>query len=593
MPFLFTQGLAGQLFKQMALTISFSLFASIFVALTLVPMMSAHFIKDLHPKHEGKFAFMAKISNWSEAKLKFIEEEYSIGIKWALQNRKKVILIVVGATVFGLLLLIPTGMEFLPEQDEGRIAFRAQLPIGTNLTTTTEAALKIEEIVKNTVKPGEMRMIRTYAGRGEGFIAAFSGGADNVASYELMLVPLSKRSRKTYEIRKALRAALDGKVPGVTMNFNIQSGAFGGGAPITIEVYGHDFDKSAEFVKEIEAAIKDVPGLKDTTVSREDGLPEKVISINRDKASKMGLNASVIANIIKNSFAGKVATTYRYGGDEYDINVQFQASDRKTIDDIKNITVKTPLGVMVPLGNIIDITSTEGPGKIQHKKQQRVTYINCQAEGRALNAVVADVQKKIDMIVKPKNFHIVITGAFEDMKETFTDLALALILAIILVYIIMAMQFESLGSPFVVIFTIPTLAFGVMVFLFLTGTTFNVVSFMGVLMLAGIVVNNAIVLVDYTNILVARGSNVFDALIEAGRRRLRPILMTTLTTIFGLVPMALGIGEGSELTKPLARAVIGGMSSSFLFTLFFIPVVYIMFEEFKTKLRSRMKRLKV
>ncbi|MDY6970667.1 MAG: efflux RND transporter permease subunit, partial [Spirochaetota bacterium] len=284
------------------------------------------------------------------------------------------------------------------------------------------------------------------------------------------------------------------------------------------------------------------------------------------------------------------ATRYRKKGKEYDILVRLRDDDRKTLEDIENIWINTPMGKAVPLGNIIEIKSESGPVTITRKKQERVTYINCKAEGRDLNSVVNDIQSRIDKIVKPTNFYVQIAGSYQDMQESFADLALALILAIVLIYIIMASQFESFLSPFIILFTIPTIVFGVMVFLFLTGTTFNVVSFIGVLMLSGIVVNNAIVLVDYVNILRARGYDRRASLVEAGKKRLRPVMMTTFTTILGLVPMTLGLGEGAEMSMPLARSVVGGLSSAFIFTLVFIPVVYSIFDSVGNKLMIRFKK---
>ena len=310
------------------------------------------------------------------------------------------------------------------------------------------------------------------------------------------------------------------------------------------------------------------------------------MEINREKASRAGLTSIAISTAIKNNVAGKVATVYRHKGKEYDVRLRLRPEDRKNLDDIRQIKVGTPLGTTVPVGNYIEVQDAAGPTTIERERQERVTYITCKPEGRPLNAVVRDIQAKLDTIVMPSNFYVEITGAFKDMQETFRDLVLALILAVVLIYIIMASQFESLLSPFIIMFSIPTMVFGVGLFLFLTGTTFSVVAFMGMIMLSGIVVNNAIVLVDYTNILRARGVPLREAIIQAGRNRLRPIMMTTFTTIFGLVPMAIGIGEGAEMSAPLARTVLGGMCSSFIFTLIFVPVMYSLFETLKERRRS-------
>jgi len=587
-PFFFTEGLAGQLFKEMALTISFSLLCSLLIALTLIPMMTSRYIKRTRNVYSGRLAFINTFLNHSEEYFNRLEDFYGRAITWALAHRGRVVLYTLGAIVVGILLLPLTGMEFMPEQDRNQITIIAELPVGTNLDTTEESMKLIEKRVLATLRDDELHALSIRAGSGEGFAAAFGDTKEHSGKIEMRLTAQTDRKRSEQEIRRALREAF-GDIPGVTFNFNPQTDQSGmsGGADISIEIYGYDFEDSRNYTGEIMRAIGDVEGLKDIDLSREEGLPEKVIVVNREKASKIGLNAMAVASMIKNNVSGITATTYRKKGKEYDIEVRMRESDRRTVNDIKRLSIMTPLQRQVPIGSLIDVKTSSGPVSIERKKQERVAYINCKAEGRDLNSVVRDIQSRIKRLVKPTNFHVKIGGAFEDMQDTFKDLALALLLAVVLIYIIMSAQFESLWSPFIIMFTVPTIVFGVMVFLFLTGTTFNVITFMGILMLSGIVVNNAIVYVDYTNILRARGSSLYDALVEAGKKRLRPILMTTFTTILALVPMSLGIGEGSELTAPLARAVIGGLSSSFIFTLIFLPVVYSLLESLRDRIQGR------
>ncbi|MCX8125232.1 MAG: efflux RND transporter permease subunit, partial [Spirochaetes bacterium] len=486
------------------------------------------------------------------------------------------------------------GMEFMPEYDDAQLTVVAKLPVGTNLETTESIMKIIEKKALDVLKKEEYEVVAVRAGYGEGFTAAFGETTDYTGKIEMRLVQPSKRKRSKEEIRQALREAFRG-IPGVTFNFSLQGDAGGrilgmGGATISIEVYGYDFEKSSQYAQDIKNAIKSIPGLKDIDISREEGLPEKVIVVNREKASKMGVNAYQIANLIKNNVAGYTATRYRVEGDEYNINVRLREADRETIEHIKSIEINTPIGKRVPVGNLIDIVTKSGPSTIERKKQERVVYLNCKAEGRALSAVVSDINKAINKIPKPANFDVVIAGAYKDMQETFQDLVLVLVVAMVLTYVIMAAQFESMLRPFIVMFSVPTVIFGVSIFLFLTGTTFNVITFLGIIMLVGIVVNNAIVLVDYTDILRKRGYGIREALVEAGTKRLRPIMMTTLTTILSLIPMALGLGEGSELSAPLGRAVMGGMSTSFIFTLVFIPVMYMIFENMREKYEARKRR---
>jgi HAE1 family hydrophobic/amphiphilic exporter-1 len=592
-PFLFSQGLAVQLFKDMALTITFSMLSSLVVALTLVPMLTAKFIPRIEHTYTGKLSFLQPLFDKSEQYFLRLENFYGKVINWALDHPKRVIRYVAISFVIGLILIPIAGMEFMPEYDDAQLTVVAKLPVGTNLETTESIMKMIEKRTLDVLKKEEYKVVSVRAGYGEGFTAAFGETTDYTGKIEMRLTQPSKRKRSKDQIRQALREAFKG-MPGVTFNFSLQgdtgSRILGmGGAAISIEVYGYDFDKSTQYVQDIRNAIKNIPGLKDIDISREEGLPEKVIVVNREKASKMGVNAYQIANLINNNVAGYVATRYRIEGDEYDINVRLREADRETIEHIKSIEINTPVGKRVPVGNLIDIVTKSGPSTIERKKQERVVYLNCKAEGRALSAVVADINKAIAQIPKPSNFDVVIGGAYQDMQDTFQDLLLVLIVAIVLTYVIMAAQFESMLRPFIVMFSVPTVIFGVSVFLFLTGTTFNVITFLGVIMLVGIVVNNAIVLVDYTDILRKRGYGIREALVEAGTKRLRPIMMTTLTTILSLIPMALGTGEGSELSAPLGRAVMGGMSTGFIFTLVFIPVVYMIFETIRERYESRRK----
>jgi HAE1 family hydrophobic/amphiphilic exporter-1 len=587
-PFFFTEGLAAQLFRQMALTISFSLICSLIVALTLIPMLSAKFITTTHPEYTGRLSFIKSIFIFSENLFSRLDIFYTGIIDYSLKNRKKVVLYTGAAVVAGLILIPVAGLEYMPEQDDARLTFMVKLPVGTNLNTTEKTIKEIEQRAVKVIQKNEYIVMSTRAGSGSGFTAAFGETTDNTSKFEFRLVRSSKRKRGIQELKEALRVELK-DMPGVIFNFSPRQGVMMGmgGSQIIVEVYGYDLVQAKKFVSEIHDKIKNVEGLTDIEISREEGLPELNIIINREKASKSGLSSYYIASTIQSYMAGKTATRYRKSGKEHNITVRLREEDRKTLEDIKGLMIATPTGHTVPLGNFIDVVEKSGPTTIERQKQERVTYINCKAVGRDLNSVVNDMQDEIDSLVKPPNFYVDITGSYKDMKDTFKDLALALLLAIVLIYIIMAAQFESFSAPFLIMFSVPTLIFGVAVFLFLTGTTFSVVAFMGVLMLAGIVVNNAIVYVDYTNILRARGLNLHDALIEAGRSRLRPILMTTFTTILGLIPMAIGTGDGSELSAPLARTVIGGMSSSFIFTLIFIPVVYSLFESFKNKMEDR------
>ena len=344
-PFLFTEGLAKQLFKQMALTMTFSMLFSLLIALTLIPMMTARFVPVAEKIYRGRLSFLNRVFTWSKRRIDALDAYYSRVIEWALGHRKRVILYTVLAIVAGMVAIFLTGAEYMPEQDDARLAFQVKLPVGTNLETTEKTMIEIEKKISRIVEKKEYRVVSVRAGYGEGLAAAFSETTDNKSNMEFRLVSRTKRKRSLSEIRNALRDGLAG-FPGVTFNFTPQSASsrmfsMGGGASVIINVYGYDFDESKRFTGEIYNAIRDIPGLKDIDISREEGLPEKVMEINREKASRAGLTSIAISTAIKNNVAGKVATVYRHKGKEYDVRLRLRPEDRKNLDDIKQIKVGT------------------------------------------------------------------------------------------------------------------------------------------------------------------------------------------------------------------------------------------------------------
>lgn len=557
-------------------------------------MVIAKFVPTIEHRYTGRSNVLQPLFDKSEKFFIDLENFYGKAINWALDNKKKVISFVGITFLIGLILIPLSGMEFMPERDDSRITIMATLPIGTNLDETTRIMKLIEERTLPIFKEEELKVVMVRAGYGKGTNAAFNDLTDYKARIQIELKMLKYRERSKSEIRDILRKALQG-IPGVTYNFTYQSrgsssiGMGSEGATISIEVYGYDFEQSNQYVQSITNSIKNIPGLKDIDISREEGLPEKVVVVNREKASKMGINAYQVANLIKNNVAGFVASRYRFEGDEYDINVRLREADRQTVEQIKSLEIDTPMGKRIKIGSIIDVIDKTGPTAIDRKNHERVVYINCKAEGRALSTVAADINEALTKIPKPQNFYVSIGGSYEDMQDTFNDLLLVLVLGAILTYVIMAAQFESLIRPFIVMFSVPTCMFGVSLFMFLTGSQFSVATLLGIIMLVGIVVNNAIVLVDYTDILIQRGWGLREALVEAGTKRLRPIMMTTLTTVLSLIPMAFSGGDGSEMSQPIGRAVMGGMSTGFIFTLIFIPVIYMIVETRREKYSAKHK----
>jgi HAE1 family hydrophobic/amphiphilic exporter-1 len=353
---------------------------------------------------------------------------------------------------------------------------------------------------------------------------------------------------------------------------------------VQIEVRGHDFQTGEELARRVKQLAEQVPGVTDVKVSREAGTPEEIMTIDRQKAADLKLTVSQIAEALQTALAGTQAGYYREAGDQFRIMVQARNSEGLALRDILDITLTNAEGRAVILRNVVKSQPRMGPVLVERKNQERVVNVSADISGRDLGSVIADIRERLRSIPIPRDFAIAFGGDYEEQQKTFKELLLGLVLSLIMVYMVMACQYESLLDPFVVMFSVPLAAIGVILILFLTNTTFNAQSFIGCIMLGGIVVNNAIVLVDHTNLLRRRDKmGLREAIEEAGRRRLRPVLMTTLTTILGLLPLALGLGEGGETQAPMARTVIGGLTSSAMITLVVVPVVYSLFEGMRSK----------
>ncbi|MBN2593901.1 MAG: efflux RND transporter permease subunit, partial [Sedimentisphaerales bacterium] len=355
-----------------------------------------------------------------------------------------------------------------------------------------------------------------------------------------------------------------------------------GADKVQVEVRGHDLELADSLAVQVKEIVESVEGITDARISREAGSPEELILIDRQKAADMNLTVSKIANALQTIISGTRAGYYRETGDEFAILVKLRDAEQMDLRDILDLTITNSEGQPVVLRNVVNVGPRKGPVIIERKDQERLVKVTADISGRDMGSILAELSGLLRNIPVPPDFSITFGGDYEEQQKSFHELLLSCVLAIILVYMVMACQYESLRDPFVVMFSVPLAAIGVIVMLYLTKTTFNVQSFIGCIMLEGIVVNNAILLVDHTNLLRRKfGMGLREAIEEAGRRRLRPILMTATTTIIGLIPLALGLGEGGEAQAPMARAVIGGLLSSTLITLVFVPVVYSVFERLR------------
>jgi len=575
-PLLFLGGQSGIMFKQLAWIVGFSQVFSLVIGLTLVPVLCSKYLRVREPDAKTH-PWLYKIIHSSGRLLDALDENYQRAIHWSLTHRKTVLLS--AALIFGSsLLLIPfIGVEMTPETDESEIRVSLELAPGTKIEVTDEMSKRLEAIVRREVP--ETRHIMSEVGGG-GWMSSSSHTSD----LSVQLVDKTQRKRSSQQIVDALTPKLNIQ-PGMIVRARSQSNNMmrnrgGSTERVSVEIRGFDMAVASDIAKRVKDQVDTVPGITNSQVSRREGMPEMLIKVDRDKAASLGINASEVADTLETVIGGRRASQFRQEGEEFNILVRLNEEQRANIGQLQNVAIVTPSGQSVPVGNLITVQRREGPVSIERQDQERMVRVSATYAKRDLGSIMKEIDQKLSGLTMPSGFSIYYGGEYEEQQKSFRELLFALILAIALVYMVMAAQFESLRDPLIILFSIPLAAIGVLLTLFLTETTFNQQAFIGVIMLAGIVVNNAIVLIDYTNLLRHRDKLLLRHAVElAGRRRLRPILMTTLTAILGLLPMALGIGEGAEVQAPMARVVIGGLTTSTLITLLFIPTIYTMIEE--------------
>ncbi|MCM8766244.1 MAG: efflux RND transporter permease subunit [Candidatus Omnitrophica bacterium] len=597
LPFLFMRGIIGIMFGELAIVVTVTLLASLFTASTFSPMLCAKILRERSQNNDTKehrFKGIKKIYETSERWFKALENFYSSLLSFSLRNKRLIIFGFSLLFILSLFLLHFVGNEFIPEEDTGDVRTTIHLPLGTRFEETRKVALRVEEIFEKNVPEKRIIFARpgTTSSMGRAFRAAGESG-ENIIVAGAKLIPKTRRNRSVFEIGQVLRREI-GKIPGV-LKIDISTGnPIGrmitgmGGKAIQVEIIGHSFEETNVLAEKLKSIIEKIPGAVDVSISREISQPELRIAVDREKAAILGLNMQTIASSLKTYIEGSTATKYREKGETYDIYVRLEENSRTKIEDIENLSIVSPLtGKSIRLINLAKVYETAGPVDIERVNRERVVKVECNVFGRSTGKVREDIEKNLKKIVIPSDIRINFGGEVEEQKKAFRDLTVLLILGIFLVYMIMAGQFESLLAPFVIMFSVPFTFSGVFLGFWLTKTTLNIISFLGIIMLVGIVVNNAIVLISYINILRKRGLVMHTAITQAGRERLRPVLMTTLTTLAGLFPMAVFKGEGSEIWQPLGITMIGGLAVSTFVTLVFVPTLYAVLE---TKIKNRKEK---
>lgn len=582
LPLIFVQGMMGIIFQELALTVSFALIASLVVALTLVPMLSSKWLTQLGQEN-GKGGWRQRLDRLWRDSLTAIETTYDRLLRVVLKHR--MLLMVACTVLLGLSLSLynQLGSELLPSVDEGMMYIRVELPVGTRLDITSRILADMEQTVFETA-PDVQAMFARYG------LSWAGGGGTHTGFVWLRMKDISERQQSLKEVIKVLQAKLSSSYPDAKVRIverpSDVARLLGSGRTerVEIDVFGFDLHRGRQLAQELAKQVQKIEGISYVRLNIDDSRPEMQIAIDRPKASALGVSVHTILQAIETSVAGTVASKYREDRDEYDIRVRLREADRQELADLDRIFVTAPGGQKVSLRNLTVTRPGTGPVVIERRGQERAVTIQAGMTGnRDFGSIARDVEHLLASTDIPDGFQAVLGGERQEQQSSNQNMLLTTFLAVLLVYMIMAALFESLLHPFVILFTIPFAVIGGILMLWLTGTNVSIPVHIGAIMLVGIAVNNGIVMVDYMNQLRQGGLGVLEATQQGAVTRLRPVLITTLTTVLALVPMAIGIGEGSEVWAPLGRVVVGGLLVSMVFTLFFIPSLYSIIEEHRVR----------
>lgn len=574
LPIVYVEGIASDIFTPLALTVSFSLLASLVVSVTLVPMLSSKLLSQA--MEDGR-------RYWFDTLLEKLTNFYQNILRKVLKFRKTSVLATI-LLIIGSIALTPfIGAEFIPAGDQGQLEVTVETRANSSLETTEQVTEKVNEQLAEY----EDIIKVSFVSIGEGGMDGSTSGS-NEASYTIELVPAGDRDMTT----KELVAELDGKlsdIVGAEVTVNDMEAGLGMGDPVQIELSGPEHDVLSDLATEVKTGISDIDGVFNPESGADEAVPQMKLTVDDEKAAIYGLTANQISAQIENQFIGETATVFKEAGKEIDVTLTYPLEEKKSIAQLQDMKVDTPMGSKVNLEEVAEFKEVLGPVALMRQNQQAQTTVTSEISGRDLGSVSTDIESYLADFNFPEGYSANVGGEAEDMAESFADLTLALVFSIFLVYAVMAVQFENFLFPFIIMFSMPATVIGVVGGLLVTGLSFSIPAFIGIIMLAGIVVNNSIVLVDYINILRDRGMERYEAILEAGKTRLRPILMTTLTTVLAMIPLGLGLGEGAEMQQPLAVTIIFGLSVSSIFTLLLIPIVYTFFDDLTSRFRRKKK----
>jgi len=578
--------ITGLLFRPLGWVVTIAITTSVIVSLTLVPMLSSKILRTKNPERRK---LGGKIYYFSQNVLEKLDNLFEKTLNWAVGHRWTVILIASLVFISSMMLVGKIGTEFMPASDNDRISAQVKLVQGVKLDETILTAEHLDSLFMK--KYPEIEIVSTSAGVGdEGSLSAiFNEGGNYIINYTFKMKPRDERKKDIFEIANEMR--LDIAQLAEVEDFFVDPGStrssasmgMGGGSNLEVKIYGNDFNETDILAENIALEMEKIEGTRDIQISRDREKAELQLNLDKEKMTYFGLTTATVAAAVRNRITGITATKYKEDGNEYDVIVRYDEKFRQSTEDIMNISISTPLGKSVKLGEIASMKRFYSPPHIERENKVRVVTVSSGISGTDIGTVKEKLAKKVNKMNIPDDVSIEYGGSIENMQDSFKSLMLLMFLSLILVYIVMASQFESLTEPFIIMFSIPFAFTGVFITLFIFNATINVISLIGMVMLVGIVVKNGIVLVDYTNLLVDKGYSLKQAVVAAGRSRLRPVLMTSLTTILAMIPMILTKGSGSEMWKPMGIAIFGGLTFSTFVTLILIPTIYTIFGVGKMK----------
>lgn len=590
-PLTMVGGQAGVMFEQLGWMVTIIMIVSTISALTLTPMLASQMLR-LDARH-GKLYL--KIFTPIERALDKLDDAYSRAVNWTVRNRKKTVVGVIVFFVFSLLPAAFIGTEFIPAQDNSVIAITAELPVGTRVDVTRQTAEQLYTSWKE--KYPEVELINYTIGQASSsnVWGSMQNNGANIISFNIRLVDIHSRERSMFAVSDSMRLDLQ-RLPEIRRSNVLAGGGMrmmGGQSTLDLEVFGYDFEETDRIANEMKERMSKVPGLVNVNISRGDYQPELQVEFDREKLAMNGLNMSTAATFLRNRINGMTASLYREDGEEYTIRVAYAPEYRESIEALENILIYNNQGQSVRLKEVGKVVESFTPPSIERQNRQRIVKVQSTVSGTTIDKAVAEINKELAQVDIPTTVYTQIGGTYVDQQDSFSDLGVLLMLITLLVFIVMASQFESLSYPFIIMLAVPFALSGVILAFALTGATLNLMSFVGIIMLVGIVVKNGIVLVDYINLNRGRGMGIIQSVVLGGKARLRPVLMTTLTTILGMTPMALSNSEGAELWRSMAITVIGGLTVSTIFTLVIVPTAYAIMAGRKTRTPRKKWRKKI